>query len=175
MLPDHSSRTIKALPLSILRLSGSRIRQIDTAPANTVTVQVQSPSGTEFYSVEKYEKSGGWDWRIVPLTKVVDLNGTGPWSSLRVEGGFGLLGGHISSEPVDWLPPVQRSGAASEKASSKQDEHSRHGSNQVRLTFERIPISMQDLPGFTPPWDKTVSETPFSSALSNASSLNLRP
>ncbi len=173
--PDFSPNSIKALPRWLRRLGSSRIRQIDVAPAANVIVQVQSSSGTDCYSLQKYQKSGRWDWRIVPLTVVINLNGAGPgYRELRVDGGFALLGGQISSEPVDWLPPVaRRSGVPSGETSLPQGEVS--GLNQVRLTFEAQPVPWEDPPGFTEPWRKIVPKTPFSASLSNSAGLNLRP
>src|SRR5215469_1721194 len=64
-LPDFSPHTIKALPRWFHRLVTSHIRQIDVLPAGTVNVQVKSSSGLYYYLVEKYQNSGGWDWRVV--------------------------------------------------------------------------------------------------------------
>jgi hypothetical protein len=179
-LPDLSKTTIKALPRSLRRLGSSRIRQINVAEQGpgTVMVYVQSSSGTDFYFLEKYQKSGRWDWRVAPLRGVINLNGvkTG-YRELRVDRGFALLGGQISSEPTDWLPPVARRGLVSSgEGSMPQPELSGFwGSNQVRLTFEPQPVQWEDWePGYTEPWGKVVSKTPFSASLSNAAGLNLR-
>jgi hypothetical protein len=176
-LPDVSPNTIKALPHWFRRLGSSRIRQIAVAPAGAVMVQVQSSSGTDCYSLQKYQRSGRWDWRVVPFRIVINLNGAGPgYSEFRVDGGFALLGGQISSEPVDWLPPLARRGWVSSGGRSlPQSELSAAGSNQVRLTYEAQSVPWEDPPGYTPPWRKVVSETPFSASLSNTAGLNLRP
>ena len=176
-LPDFAPHTIRALPRWFRRLSSTRIQQIDVEEAGTVTVQVQSSSGVDYYSLQKYQKSGRWDWRIVPFTIVIHLNGPWPgYRGFRVNGGFALLGGQISSEPVDWLPPLaRRGGASSGEQSLPQGELSAVGSNQVRLTFKPQPVPWEDPPGYTEPWRKVVSETPFSASLSNAAGLNLRP
>ena len=176
-LPDFSITTIKALPRWLRRLGSSRIRQIDVAPSGTVMAQVQSSSGTDFYSLEKYQKSGRWDWRVVPFRIEINLNGVGAgYRELRVDGGFALLGGQISSEPVDWLPPVARRGLVSSgERSTPQTELSVSGSNQGRLTIEPQPVPWENPPGYTEPWLKVISKTPFSTSLSNAAGLNLRP
>ena len=173
-LPDLSPNTIKALPRWFRRLGSSRIRQIDVAPGGTVMVQVRSPSGTDFYSLEKYQKSGRWDWRIVPFRIMINLNGAGSGYSVRVDGGFALLGGQISSEPVDWLPPLaRRGGGVLRETILAESELSAAGSNQVRLTYEPQRVPWEDPLG--PPWRKVVPEIPFSASLSNSAGLNLRP
>ena len=182
-LPDFTLGTMKALPGWLHRLGTSHIRQIDVLPAGTVNVQVKSSSGLYYYLLEKYEKSGRWDWRVVkeglwPLgALVINLNGGPGYPQLRVDGGFALFGGRISSEPpADWLPPLARHGGASSgERSLAQGELSTSGSNQVRLTFEPQRVPWEDPPGYTPPWRKVVVKTPFSASLSNAAGLNLRP
>jgi hypothetical protein len=175
-LPDFSVQTIKALPRLLRRFGSSRIRQIDVLPARTVEVHVESSSGPYYYLVEKYEKSGRWDWRVVKEGiwpqggLVINVNGGPGYPEIRVDGGFALFGGRISSEPpADWLPPLTRRGLVS------SGELSAAGSNQVRLTFEPQPVPWEDPPGFTEPWRKIVPKTPFSASLSNAAGLNLRP
>jgi len=181
--PKFSLGTIKALPGCFPRLVTSRIRQIDVLPAGTVNVQVKSSSGLYYYLVEKYEKAEGWDWRVVKEGlwpqggRVVNLNGGPGYAEVRIDGGFALFGGRISSEPpADWLPPLRRhGGVASGERSLAQGELSASGSNQARLTFEPQLVPWEDPPGYREPWGKVVSETPFSASLSNAAGLTLRP
>ena len=181
-LPDFSLRTIKALPSWVRRFSSSRIRQLDVLPARTVNVHVESSSGPYYYLVEKYEKSGQWDWRIIKEgiwpqgALVINLSGGPGYPEIRVDGGFALFGGRISSEPpADWLPPLTRRVVVSSgEGALPQIEPSAPGSNQVRLTYEPQPVPWE-APGYTPPWSKVVSKAPFSASLSNAAGLNLRP
>jgi hypothetical protein len=169
-----SVQSIKAIPRWFHGLVTSHIRQIDVLSAGTVDVQVETSSGRYYYLVEKREKSGRWDWRVVtegvypqgPL--VINVNGGRPYPEIRIDGGFALFGGRISAEPpANWLPPLRHP--------LVQKEVSASGSNQVRLTFETQPVPWEDPPGYTEPWRKVVSKTSFSASLSNAAGLNLRP
>lgn len=172
--PDFSLHTIKALPGRFRRLGTSHIRQIDVLPG-TVRVQVQSSSGLDCYLLEKYQRSGRWDWRVVkngigPFGGI-NLNGGGTRDSeLRVNGGFALIGGRRSSEPVDWLPPLaQRTGVSSEERSLPQSELSASVSNEVSLSYETHPFD----PGYSPfankPSRPGFSEGQFSAWVSNQS------
>lgn len=141
-LPDFTIGTVRALPRWCWRLGSSHIRRIDVLPAGTVNVEVESPSGRYYYLVEKYEKSGRWDWRVTREgvwprgARVINLNGGPGYPEIRVDGGFALFGGRISSEPpADWLPPAARRGLMSSgEQSTSQAELSVSGSNQVRPT-----------------------------------------
>lgn len=181
-LPDFTLGTIKALPRWFHRLATSHIRQIEVLYPGSVNVQVKSSSGLYYYLVEKHEKSGRWDWRVVkegilPQGGVVIKNGVAVSTELRVDGGFALFGGRISSEPpTDWLPPLtQHKVASSGEGSLPRTEFSASGSNQVRLSLEPQRVPWQDPPAYREPWHKVVAETPFSASLSNAAGLNLRP
>jgi hypothetical protein len=174
--PDFSRRTILGAPRSLYRLSTSRIGQIDILPGN-LRVRVQTGSDDYFYFVQKYQpKAGREDWRVVkqsavPLGAVINLNGGPGLTEIRVDGGFGLVGGRLSAEPVPWLPLPRP------RHNSPQPEASASGSNQIRLTYEAQPVPWEDPPGYTPPWIQrnVFSETPFSASLSNTAGLNLRP
>jgi hypothetical protein len=181
-LPDFSLHTIKALPHWFRRLGTSRIRQIDVLHAGNVQVQVQSSSGLYFYLLEKYEKSGRFDWRVVkegirPLGgRVINLNGGGPgYRELRVDGGFALIGGRISSEAVDWLPPLARRGAVSSgEGALLQSELSASVSNEVNLSYKTHPFD----PDYSPFANKLTqgsgfSEGQFSTWVSNRNGLKL--
>ena len=182
-LPDFSVQTIRALPRLLRRFGSSRIRQIDVLPARTINVHVESSSGPYYYLAEKYEKAGRWDWRVVKEgiwpqgDVVINLNGGPGYPEIRVDGGFALFGGRISSEPpADWLPPLTRRGVVSSgERSLPQGELSASGADHVRVTYETHPVPGTDPPDYTPPWRKLVSETPFSVSPSNAAGLNLRP
>jgi len=164
VFPDFSVQTIKALPRWLRRFGSSRIRQIDVLPARTVNVHVESSSGPYYYLVEKYEKSGQWDWRVIKEgiwpqgALVINLNGGPGYPEIRVDGGFALFGGRLSSEPpADWLPPLTRRVVVSSgERALPRSELSASGSNQVRLTFKAQPIPWEDPPGYTEPWRKVV-------------------
>jgi hypothetical protein len=188
---DFSIQTIKPPPFH--RLATSRIRQIDVLPAGTVRVRVESSSGPYYYLIEKYEKSGRWDWRVVSEGiypqggLVINLTGGPPYPEIRVDGGFALFGGRISSEPpADWLPPLRhpqplippgtsQGGAPSGKEVSVQNEVSTSPSNQIILSFERHPLDPDD---YAPPGIKLTqkpgfSEGEFSTWVSNRNILKL--
>lgn len=175
--PDFSLHTIKALPRWFRQLSSSRIRQIDVLPARTVMVEVQWSSGFDCYILEKYKKSGRWDWRLVRKggVGVINLNGGPGPPELRVDGGFALIGGRLSSEPVDWLPPLARQGGVSSgELSLPQSELSASVSNEVNLTYETHPFD----PDYSPFASKLAqkpgfSEGQFSAWVSNQSGLKL--
>jgi len=180
--PDFSLTTIKALPRWFHRLGTSHIRQLDVLPVGTVRVQVQSSSGLYSYLVEKYEKSGRWDWRVVkegigPVGGgVINLNGGPALPELRVDGGFALIGGRISSEPVDWLPPLaRRGGGSSGDRALPESELSGSVSNETSLSYQTHPFdpdyspfanNLTPKPGF--------SEGQFSTWVSNQNSLKLK-
>ncbi len=144
-------------------------------------MEVESPSGRNCYLVEKYQRSGRWDWRVVREgfgpAGVINLNGAGAdISELRVDGGFALIGGRISSEPVDWLPPFapQAAMSAGEGALPKS-ELSVSVSNEVNLSYETHPFD----PGYSPFANKLsqrpgFSEGQFSAWVSNQSGLKLK-
>ena len=186
--PDFSRRTILGAPRSLYRLLTSRIGQIDILPGN-LRVRVQTGSDDYFYFVQKYQQEAGReDWRVVkqsavPLGGVINLNGGPGFTEIRVDGGLGLVGGRLSTEPVPWEDWLPSSGTRSGRATSRQrhnspePEVSASGSNQLRLTYEAQPVPWEDPPGYTPPWIQrsVFSKTPFSASLSNTAGLNLRP
>src|SRR5579864_6329123 len=176
--PDFSLRTIKALPAWFRQLGTSRIRQMDVLPG-TARVLVQSSSGPHWILLEKYQRSGRWDWRVVKNRgqfNVINLNGGGPgYSELRVDGGFALIGGRISSQPVDWLPPLTpRPGMSSGEPVLPKSELSASVSNEVSLSYQTHPFD----PDYSPFANKLAprpgfSEGQFSTWVSNQSGLKL--
>jgi len=185
--PDFSRRTLLGAPRSLYSLATSRIGQIDILPGS-LRVRVQTGSKDYFYFVEKYQpKAGREDWRVVRQSAayetVINLNGGPGFTEIRVDGGFGLVGGRLSTEPVAWEDWLPSSGTRSGRAPSRQGHNSPEpavsasGSNQLRLTYEAQRVRWEAPPGYTEPWnqDKAVSETPFSASLSNSVGLNLRP
>jgi hypothetical protein len=190
---DFSVQTTKTLPRWFHRLATSHIQQIDVLPAGTVSVRVGSSSGPYYYLIEKYEKSGRWDWRVVSEGiypqggMVINLTGGPGYPEIRVDGGFALFGGRISSEPpADWLPPLRHpqplmppgtrhAGASSGEKASMQNEVSTSASNQVILSYERHPLDPDD---YSPPGIKLTpkpgfSEGEFSTWISNRNILKL--
>ncbi len=184
--PDFSRRTILGTPRSLYRIATSRIGQIDILPGH-LQVRVQTGSDDYFYFVQKYQQKAGWeDWRVVRQSAadeiVINLNGGPGFTEIRVDGGFGLVGGRLSTGPVPWEDWLPSSGSRSGRATSRQrhnspePEVSASGSNQVRLTYETQPVPWEAPPGYTEPWNqRSVPETPFSASLSNSAGLNLRP
>jgi hypothetical protein len=174
--PDFSARTIIAAPRSLYRLSTSRIAQIDILPGE-LGVRVQTGSDIYFYMVKKYQqKVGPEDWRIVRHGVgpgdgiVINLNGGPGFTEIRVDGGFGLVGGRLSTEPVPWEVPLPRPGTSRGRGDSAS------GSNHIRLTYETHPLDPDDV-GPPTPWKQrsVFPETQFSTSLSNSVGLNLRP
>jgi hypothetical protein len=102
------------------------------------------------------------------IVHVVDLNGEPPFDELRVSGGFGLIGGHLSSEPVEFEIP-RLTAAAREGHSSESD-----GSNTLALTYETHPLDPGPPPFQDPFLQKAIAPGPFSVSLSNKNALELR-
>jgi hypothetical protein len=158
--PRFSVTTIPAMPRALWFLATSRVEQIDVLPGSEKAgVRLHSPLGNYAYGITKSKIGPQTAWRITsvippgPWLKSVESLRQPPgtvfaYESLRIEGGWGLIGGRL---PRSFVAPTNST------------------FQTPRSVFETSPLAAPS------GQDHVHSADEFSESLSGAATLQLRP